>query len=429
MITDNTGEKALPFRVHILAKPTGAACNLDCAYCFFLEKEKLYPGSRFRMDDTVLEAYISQVTRAQTSNQVSIAWQGGEPTLMGIDFYQRAIELQQFYGRPGKERRQPLVFENSMQTNGTLLNDDWCRFFKENNFLIGISLDGPAFLHDRYRRSKSGHPTFKKVMQGVRLLQKHGVDHNILVAVNRVNADYPLEVYRFLRDEVRATWIQFIPVLERLNPDGERSIVQDGTVVSDRSVQPAQFGRFMSATFYEWVSNDVGSVFVQTFEAAIRNHLNLPSSGMCVFEKTCGLGLALEHNGDLYSCDHFVEPAYLLGNILETPLVELVLSGKQKNFGMAKHDSLPEACLNCKVLFACKGECPKNRFLKTAGGEPGLNYLCEGWRYFFEHSHQKMIAIAMLLRSGHSATEVMKKSNFKGGEKRSGTAKHKEYKS
>jgi uncharacterized protein len=209
---------------------------------------------------------------------------------MGIDFYRRAIELQQFYGRPGMTRSQPIVYENSMQTNGTLLNDDWCRFFKEHNFLIGISLDGPAFLHDRFRRSKSGHPTFKQVMRGVRLLQKHGVDHNILVAVNKVNADYPQEVYRFLRDEVRANWIQFIPVIERLNPHGERSIVQDGTVLSDRSVQPAQFGRFLSTIFDEWVSNDVGSVFIQTFEAAIRNHLNLPSSGMCVFEKTVAWG-------------------------------------------------------------------------------------------------------------------------------------------
>lgn len=411
MITDNMKKKTLPFRIHVLAKPTGAACNLDCAYCFFLEKEKLYPGSRFRMNETVLEAYISQLTTAQISNQVSIAWQGGEPTLMGIDFYQRAIELQQHYGRPGKDRRQPLVFDNSMQTNGTLLNDDWCRFFKEHNFLIGISLDGPAFLHDRFRRSKSGHPTFKKVMRGVRLLQKHGVDHNILVAVNRINADYPLEVYRSLRDEVRATWIQFIPVLERLNPSGERSIVQDGTLVSERSVEPAQFGRFMSTIFDEWVSNDVGSVFIQTFEAAIRNHLNLPSSGMCVFEKTCGLGLALEHNGDLYSCDHFVEPAYLLGNILETPLVELVLSEKQKSFGLAKHDSLPALCLDCKVLFACQGECPKNRFMKTAGGEPGLNYLCAGWRHFFNHSYHKMSTIGSLLSSGRSAAEIMKKSN------------------
>ena len=411
MITESMKKKTLPSRIHVLAKPTGAACNLDCAYCFFLEKEKLYPGSRSRMSDTVLEAYISQLTTAQTSNQISIAWQGGEPTLMGLDFYQRAIELLQHFCRPVKDRRQPLVYENSMQTNGTLVNDDWCRFFKKHNFLIGISLDGPAFLHDRFRRSKSGQPTFKQVMRGVRMLQKHGVDHNILVAVNRVNADYPLEVYRFLRDEVRATWIQFIPVLERLNPSGKRSAVQYGTLVSDRSLEPAQFGRFLSTIFDEWAANDVGSVFIQTFEAAIRNHLNLPSSGMCVFDKSCGLGLALEHNGDLYSCDHFVEPAYLLGNILETPLVEMVLSKKQKSFGLAKHDSLPALCLDCKVLFACKGECPKNRFMKTANGEPGLNYLCAGWRHFFNHSYEHMSTIGSLLRSGHSAAEIMTKPN------------------
>jgi uncharacterized protein len=372
MVTDKSKNKSLPIRIHVLAKPTGAACNLNCAYCFFLEKEKLYPGSRFRMSEAVLEAYISQVTKAQTSTQVSIAWQGGEPTLMGI----------------------------------------------------GISLDGPAFLHDRFRRSKNGQPTFKQVMRGLRLLQKHGVEHNILVAVNNVNADYPLEVYRFLRDEVKADWIQFIPVIERLTPDGERSIVQDGAVVSDRSVKPAQFGRFLSAVFDEWVSNDVGSVFIQTFEAAIRNHLGLPSSGMCVFEKTCGLGLALEHNGDLYSCDHFVEPAYLLGNILETPLVEMVLSDRQKAFGLDKDDSLPSECLDCKVLFACRGECPKNRFLKTVTGEPNLNYLCEGWKNFFEQSFEQMSKIAFLLRSGRSAEEIMPKSNLKGGDKRIVTAKH-----
>jgi len=376
------------------------------------------------MSEAVLEAYISQVTKAQTSTQVSIAWQGGEPTLMGIDFYRRAIELQQIYGRPNMIRSQPLVYENTMQTNGTLLNDEWCRFFKENNFLIGISLDGPAFLHDRFRRSKNGQPTFKQVMRGLRLLQKHRVEHNILVAVNNVNADYPLEVYRFLRDEVKADWIQFIPVIERLNPDGERSIIQDGAVVSDRSVKPAQFGNFLSAVFDEWVSNDVGSVFIQTFEAAIRNHLGLPSSGMCVFEKTCGLGLALEHNGDLYSCDHFVEPAYLLGNILETPLVEMVLSDRQKAFGLDKGDSLPSECQDCKVLFACRGECPKNRFLKTVTGEPNLNYLCEGWKNFFEQSFEQMSKIAFLLRSGHSAEEIMSKSNLKGGDKRIVTAKH-----
>jgi uncharacterized protein len=424
MDTAKSKNRSLPLRIHVLAKPTGAACNLDCAYCFFLEKEKLYPGSRFRMSEAVLEAYISQVTKAQTSTQVSIAWQGGEPTLMGIDFYRRAIELQQIYGRPNMIRSQPLVYENTMQTNGTLLNDEWCRFFKENNFLIGISLDGPAFLHDRFRRSKNGQPTFKQVMRGLRLLQKHRVEHNILVAVNNVNADYPLEVYRFLRDEVKADWIQFIPVIERLNPDGERSIIQDGAVVSDRSVKPAQFGNFLSAVFDEWVSNDVGSVFIQTFEAAIRNHLGLPSSGMCVFEKTCGLGLALEHNGDLYSCDHFVEPAYLLGNILETPLVEMVLSDRQKAFGLDKGDSLPSECQDCKVLFACRGECPKNRFLKTVTGEPNLNYLCEGWKNFFEQSFEQMSKIAFLLRSGRSAEEIMSKSNFKGGDKRIVTAKH-----
>ena len=301
-----------PSRIHVLAKPTGAACNLACAYCFFLDKELLYPDSRFRMSDEVLEAYIRQLIEAHRSNQVTVAWQGGEPTLMGVDFYRRSIEFQKRYARPG------MIFENTMQTNGTLLDDEWCAFFKENDFLIGISIDGPRHLHDTYRLDKGGGPTHDKVMRGLRLLQKHGVEYNILVAVNRTNADYPLEVYRFLRDEAQTTWIQFIPVVERIDEEGH-TIYQKGTHLSERSVRPEQFGRFLILIFDEWVRHDVGQVYVQTFEAAVRNWLRMPSSGMCVFEPTCGLGLALEHNGDLYSCDHFVEPDHLLGHILEAP--------------------------------------------------------------------------------------------------------------
>jgi uncharacterized protein len=353
------------------------------------------------MSDEVLETYIRQLIEAHRTPQVTVAWQGGEPTLMGVDFYRRAIELQKKHGRPG------MTFENTMQTNGTLLDDEWGEFFKENDFLIGISIDGPAELHDAYRVDKKGRPTFDRVMKGLRLLQKYEVEHNILVTVNRKNANHPLDVYRFLRDEAGASWMQFIPVVERINEDGLR-LYQEGTSVSERSVTPEQFGRFLIQVFDEWVRNDVGKIFVQTFEATLRNWMELPSSGMCVFEETCGLGLALEHNGDLYSCDHFVEPRYLLGNIQETQIGELVAGEKQRKFGRDKRDSLPRACRECDVLFACHGECPKNRFLTTADGEPGLNYLCTGWKAFFHHVDQPMKIMAMLMRQGLPASEVMR---------------------
>jgi uncharacterized protein len=390
----------LPPRIHVLAKPTGAICNLACSYCFFLAKEALYPGSRFRMSDEVLENYIRQLIAAHRSSQVTVAWQGGEPTLMGIDFYRRAIELQEKYRKPG------MAFENTMQTNGTLLDDEWCRFFKENSFLIGISIDGPRELHNAYRVDKKGEGTFDRVMQGLCLLQKHDVEYNVLTTVNRVNADYPLEVYRFLRDEAGTDWIQFIPVVERINEEGH-ALYQRRETVSNRSVQPEQLGSFLSRIFDEWVRNDVGKVFVQTFEASARRWLGLPS-GMCVFEETCGIGLALEHNGDLYSCDHFVEPDYLLGNILEKEISELAAAEKQYRFGQDKRDSLPHVCRECDVLFACQGECPKNRFLTTSAGENGLNYLCKGWKAFFQHIDFPMQIMTGLIRRGYPASEVMR---------------------
>jgi uncharacterized protein len=390
----------LPMRIHVLAKPTGATCNLNCSYCFFLNKEQLYPGSDFRMSDEVLEHYIRQLIESHRTDKVTVAWQGGEPTLMGLDFYRRAIEYQNQYQRPG------MSFENTMQTNGTLLNDAWCEFFRDHGFLIGISIDGPAELHDVHRVDKSGRPTFDRVMRGLRLLQKHGVEHNILTTVNRINADHPLEVYRFLRDEAGATWMQFIPAIERLNAAGV-SLCQEGTTVSERSVLAEQFGNFLSTIFDEWVTHDVGRVFVQTFEATVRNWLGLPSSGMCVFDATCGHGLALEHNGDLYSCDHFVEPKHLLGNIRENPMIDLAGSGQQLDFGRDKLATLPRYCRECEVGFACKGECPKNRFLATPAGEPGLNYLCEGYRAFFQHVDRPLKIMAGLLRRGFPAAQVM----------------------
>jgi uncharacterized protein len=391
---------ATPPRLHVLAKPTGAICNLDCSYCFFLEKERLYPGSRFRMSDELLETYIRQLIESHRTDRVTVAWQGGEPTLRGLDFFRRAIEYQEKYRKPG------MRFENTMQTNGTLLDDEWCAFLRENGFLIGISIDGPAELHDACRVDKMGRPTFAKVMRGLRLLQKHGVEYNVLTTVNRINGDHPLEVYRFLRDEAATDWMQFIPVVERLNEDGS-TLRQQGTQVSDRSVRPEQFGRFLSVIFDEWVRKDVGKVFVQTFEAALRNWLGMKSSGMCFFDPTCGHGPAIEHNGDLYSCDHFVEPDYLLGNIEQDHMLDLAGSELQQKFGRDKRDTLPRYCRECDVRFACHGDCPKNRFLTTPDGEPGLNYLCAGYKAFFHHVDRPMRIMIDLVQKGMPGTGIM----------------------
>jgi uncharacterized protein len=390
-----------PPRFHVLGKPTGAICNLDCSYCFFLDKELLYPGSRFRMTDEILETFIKQLIDGHKSNVVTVAWQGGEPTIMGVDFFRRAIAFQEKHKRPG------MTFENTMQTNGTLIDDEWAAFYKEHDFLIGLSIDGPRELHDANRLDKGGHPTFDKVMRGLRLLQKHGVEYNILTTVNAQNGDHPQDVYRFLRDDVGTTWMQFIPIIERVNADG-RTLYQQGSDVSDRSVTAAQFGNFLIGVFDEWVSNDVGRIYVQSFEAAVRNWMGLPGSGMCFFDATCGAGPALEHNGDLYSCDHFVEPDYLLGNIAEKPIIDLLSTEFQAKFGNDKRDLLPAYCRECDVRFACNGECPKNRFISTPDGEPGLNYLCAGYKAFFHHIDQPLKAIAKLIESGRPASDVMR---------------------
>ena len=389
-------EQTIPRAFHVMAKPAGARCNLDCAYCFFLKKEKLYPASNFRMSDEVHEAYIQQLFEAHQVPQVTVAWQGGEPTLMGLDFLRRSVELQKKYQKPNTR------IENTFQTNGILLNDEWCRFFHENNFLIGLSLDGPKELHDTYRKDKGGHGTFDRVMKAVRLLQNHKVEFNILCTGNSKNADYPLDVYRFFRDDVHAHYIQFIPIVERDNESG----YQEGNKVTDRSVRPEQWGRFLIEIFDEWVKKDVGQTFVLNFDGALAGWLNMAGT-VCIFGPTCGQGTALEHNGDLYSCDHFVEPNYYLGNILKTPMIELVASDKQRKFGRDKQDTLPRYCRQCEVLHICNGECPKNRFLQTPDGEPGLNYLCEGYKAFFIHADRPMKIMADLIRRGRLAEEVM----------------------
>jgi uncharacterized protein len=385
-----------PQAFHIMAKPTGSACNLNCDYCFFLKKESLYPGSNFRMSDDVHEAYIQQLFEGHRVPQVTVAWQGGEPTLMGLDFFRRSVELQKKYQKPGTG------IENTFQTNGILLNDEWCQFFHEHKFLIGLSTDGPQELHDTYRKDKGGQGTFVKVMKAIRLLQKHEVEFNILCTVNSKNANHPLDVYRFFRDELGAQYIQFIPIVERENESG----YQEGGKVTDRSVGPQQWGRFLSEIFDEWVKRDVGRTFVLNFDGALAGWMDMAGT-VCIFGPTCGQGMALEHNGDLYSCDHFVEPNYFLGNILKTPMIELVASDQQRKFGRDKQNTLPGHCRKCEVLHICNGECPKNRFIETPDGEPGLNYLCEGYKAFFKHADHNMKIMANLIRQGRFAEEIM----------------------
>jgi len=393
-------------QIHVMAKPSGSACNLDCAYCFFLKKEKLYPGGHFRMTDEVHEAYIRQLLEAHRTPEVTIAWQGGEPTLMGLDFFRRSLELQRRYQKPGTR------IENTFQTNGILLDDEWCRFFHEHNFLIGLSLDGPRELHDFYRKDKKGRGTFERVARAVRLLQKHKVEFNILCAVNSQNAAHPLDVYRFFRDELGAGYIQFIPIVERIHGNGETGF-QEGNAVTDRSVRPEQWGHFLVRIFDEWVKRDVGKTFVVNFDGALAGWLGMAGT-VCIFGPTCGLALALEHNGDLYSCDHFVEPKHLLGNILSTPMTELVASGKQRRFGENKRETLPRTCRDCEVLFVCNGECPKNRFVQTPDGATGLNYLCAGYKAFFRHADKPMRIMADLIRRGRLAEEVMRVMGTEG---------------
>jgi uncharacterized protein len=386
----------IPKAFHIMAKPAGSACNLFCDYCFYLKKEKLYPGSDLRMSAQVHEAYIRQLLEFHQSPQVTVAWQGGEPTLMGLDFFRLSVDLQKKYQKPNSD------IENTFQTNGILLNDEWCEFFRENNFLVGLSLDGPRELNDFYRKDKAGRGTFDRVLQAARLLQKHQVECNILCTVNSKNGAHPLETYSFFRDEIGVNYIQFIPIVERQDESGS----QKGNKVTDRSVQPGQFGRFLIEIFDEWVRRDVGRTFVLNFDGALAGWLGMAGT-VCIHAPTCGLGLALEHNGDLYSCDHFVDPDHYLGNILETPLIELIASEQQRTFGRDKKNSLPRCCRECAFLFVCHGECPKNRFMRTPDGEYGMNYLCEGYKAFFTYADKFMRIMAWLVRANRPASEVM----------------------
>jgi uncharacterized protein len=382
---------------HVMAKPTGSRCNLNCDYCFFLKKKYLYPKSDFRMSDKVMESYIRQTVEAHHAPTVTIAWQGGEPTLMGIDFFRRSIEVIKKTARPGVQ------VEKTLQTNGVLIDEKWCHFLHDNDFLVGLSIDGPKHLHDAYRRDKKGNSVFDKVINAARLMQKYNVKFNVLCTVNAKNSHHPLEVYKFFRDTLKTPYLQFIPIVERKNETGN----QEGTSITERSVQPKQYGKFLIEIFDEWIRNDVGSMFIQFFDGVLASYVRGYSS-LCVLSPRCGEGVALEHNGDVYSCDHFVEPKYLLGNITKEPLANLVCSEKQLAFGNAKWKNLPQYCQKCKFLFTCYGECPKNRVLKTPDGEDGLNWLCVGLKDFFAHSKKNMELLARLLWSGYDASEIMK---------------------
>ena len=396
----------------VMAKPSGAACNLGCTYCFYTEKENLYGGSGpFRMPPEVLESFIRQYIEYQDTPEVQFAWQGGEPALLGIDYFRSVVSLQEKYAG-GKK------VTNTIQTNGTLLTEDWCRFLKKHDFLVGLSIDGPRKLHDKYRLKVNGRPTFDKVMSGLALLRKHNVSFNTLTVVNNHNSLQPLEVYRFLK-KIGDGHMQFIPAVERLPDETARDLGLglaippfNGDTAGDSrltpwSVPPEQMADFYIRIFDEWVRNDVGTVFVQFFDVALGNWLGA-GSGLCHFSPTCGMAVALEHNGDLYSCDHYVYPKHRLGNILETPLAELMTSAAQQKFGNAKLDSLPDCCTVCEVLTACHGDCPKHRFVKIPDGGPGLSYLCEAYKAIFSHMAPYLKVMADLVRAGRPASDIMR---------------------
>lgn len=394
---------------HIMAKPIGPICNLDCKYCYYLEKEKLYPrGENFRMKPDVLESYIRQYIESQSTAEVTFAWQGGEPTLLGVEYFRKIVELQRKYA--GGRRVQ-----NALQTNGTRLDREWGRFFKENGFLIGLSIDGPRNLHDTYRVDKGQKPTFDRVMNGLKLLKQFGVEFNTLTVVNASNVKHPLRVYDFLR-ETGSGFIQFIPLVERvavpgsapegLDFSGPPEPGQPESAVTRWSVPAEAYGEFLVQIFDQWVRRDVGRVFVQIYDVSL-GIWSGAGAGLCVFLEDCGNALALEHNGDLFSCDHFVYPKYQLGNLLNESLGDLVDSPRQREFGKAKSATLPKYCRECDVRFACNGECPKHRFLSTPDGEPGLNYLCAAYKRFFRHVDPAMKRMTALLHTGRAPAEIM----------------------
>lgn len=367
--------------LYVMLKPAGSLCNLRCKYCYYLEKNALYTEQKNHViSDEMLDKFIREYIEAQTSPDVLFCWHGGETLMRPISFYRRAIELQRKYARGRR-------IDNTIQTNATMLTDEWCEFFRENNFLVGVSIDGPQEFHDEYRRTATGKPTFHKVMQGIRLLNKHNVEWNALAVVNDFNADYPLEFYNFFK-EIGCHYIQFTPIVERrIERNDGLSLapgMEEGGELVDVSVTPEQWGKFLCTIFDEWVRHDVGTYFIQIFDATLANWAGV-QPGLCSLAKECGHAGVMEFNGDVYSCDHFVYPEHLLGNINEKTITEMMYGEKQREFAKLKHELLPQQCRECPVEFACHGECPKNRFTRDKYGNPGLNYLCKGYRQFFEH--------------------------------------------
>jgi uncharacterized protein len=396
-----------PNAFHVMVKPAGPSCNLTCTYCYYLEKKNLFSSQNaLRMTDELLENYTKQFIEVNEVPEVTFTWQGGEPTLIGLDFFKRAIKFQ-------KELKGDKTIQNSFQTNGTTLNDDWCKFFTDNNILVGISIDGEEHNHNKYRKTITGGTTFKMVMKGIELLHKHKVEFNTLSCVNSYNVNYASETYSFLK-RIGSRFIQFLPVVERETIEKENVALKlvpptagSGASVTEWSVGAKDFGKFLTTVFDEWVRHDVARYFIQIFDTTLANYAG-EMPGICVFSETCGDALALEHNGDLFSCDHFVYPEYMLGNISETPMINLSKSQKQFEFGLDKRNKLPQYCLQCDVRYACHGECPKHRFLNTPDGKQGLNYLCEGYKQFFHHVEPYMEYMSNELKNKRAPANVMR---------------------
>ena len=391
--------------LYVMLKPAGAQCNLACKYCYYLEKNKLYPtAQRHLMSDEMLEQFTREYIEAQTMSQVLFTWHGGEPLLRSIDFYRKALSLQQKYARGRR-------IDNVIQTNGTLLTDEWCEFFAQNHWLVGISIDGPQPDHDHYRLTAAGKPSWKKVMQGIKLLKKHGVEWNAMAVVNAYNANHPLEFYRFFKEN-GCQFLQFTPIVERLtrHEDG-RTLAsladKDEISLSEASVTPEQWGYFLCAIFDEWVRKDVGKIFVEIFDCTLANWMGI-SPGICAYSKECGHAGVMEHNGDVYSCDHFVFPEYKLGNIRDHSLIDMLYGEQQQEFSRLKHSSLPRQCKECDMEFACHGECPKNRFMKDKYGDSGLNYLCPGYYHYYQHVAPYMDYMKQELMSQRPPSNIMK---------------------
>ena len=391
--------------LYVMLKPAGAHCNLACKYCYYLEKNKLYPtAQRHLMSDEMLEQFTREYIEAQTMNQVLFTWHGGEPLLRSIDFYRKALSLQQKYA--GGRR-----IDNVIQTNGTLLTDEWCEFFAQNHWLVGISIDGPQPYHDHYRLTAAGKPSWQKVMQGIKLLKKHGVEWNAMAVVNAYNVNHPLEFYRFFKEN-GCQFLQFTPIVERLtrHEDGRTlaSLADKNEIpLSEASVTPEQWGYFLCAIFDEWVRKDVGKIFVEIFDCTLANWMGI-SPGICAYSKECGHAGVMEHNGDVYSCDHFVFPEYKLGNIRDHSLIDMLYGEQQQEFSRLKHSSLPRQCKECDMEFACHGECPKNRFMKDKYGDSGLNYLCPGYYHYYQHVAPYMDYMKQELMSQRPPSNIMK---------------------